>query len=340
VSHPLHAELALSGFHHVKTTHGEAGETQHFKGRNGHKVMVNGDRWSSKPAGGNPTSGTGKADLSAHLGPSYHAKNPEGLGYKAMFKALMRGENTMSKEQIDEVQNASIPKVDPCANFAPQGADQGKKTGEAKTPANTGRKPEGALVQQPKAWVTKGTVNPEGGDVQNAFNHNDSVHGEAVELTVPPGMEDVLEKLKGVFSGDSSRAYQLAWDAYNKGQAKNESKAGKLLRTIVEDHDRHATHELHLHGDNTGHLYHNSEKPVRQNLEKKFKKGVYDHEKAKKLWGYHANRVAQDYTRNFGNTGGMHGSHGHFSPAVRRAYAGDKADQHLADMRAGRFHGE
>src|SRR5262245_5471064 len=96
MTNPLHVELAKSGFHHVKTTHGEAGETQHFKGRNGHKVTVSGDRWDSRPSGAPGASGSGDKELAAHLGSTYHARNPEGLSIKQMFGALLRGEAKMN----------------------------------------------------------------------------------------------------------------------------------------------------------------------------------------------------------------------------------------------------
>jgi hypothetical protein len=77
--------------------------------------------------------------------------------------------------------------------------------------------------------------------------------------------------------------------------------------------------ELHLHGDNTHHLYKSSYEPIHKNLSKKKEKGTYDHEKAKKLWKYHADRVAKDYHKEHG--GPM------ASPATRRHAASQWADE-------------
>lgn len=72
---------------------------------------------------------------------------------------------------------------------------------------------------------------------------------------------------------------------------------------IKEDLDKlsHEARELVLHGDNTSHLYFQSHQPIMANLKKKAAKGKYDHEKAKKLWSYHADRVAQSYHKEHGS---------------------------------------
>ncbi len=88
-------------------------------------------------------------------------------------------------------------------------------------------------------------------------------------------------------------------------------------------------HELVLHSDNDSHQYRSSKVPVMKNLEKKFKAGKYDHEKAKTLWKYHADRAGKSYHKEFG--------HNH-SPAVRREAASHWADEHHAEMKAGNFH--
>lgn len=61
-----------------------------------------------------------------------------------------------------------------------------------------------------------------------------------------------------------------------------------------------AAHELMLHADNDSHLYHSSKVPIMKNLLKKKAKGTYDSGLATKLWGYHADRAAQSYHKQFG----------------------------------------
>lgn len=62
-----------------------------------------------------------------------------------------------------------------------------------------------------------------------------------------------------------------------------------------------AAHELVLHADNHAQLHHSSHQPIIKNLKKKAKSGKYDSEKAKKLWGYHADRAAQTYHKEHGD---------------------------------------
>ena len=88
---------------------------------------------------------------------------------------------------------------------------------------------------------------------------------------------------------------------------------------VEEDVDHHKVNELILHADNTAHLYHGSHQPIIKNLRKKVKKGIYDPEKAKKLWYHHATRAAQDYHREHGDP---HTKWHHMFPtSVRRAAA-------------------
>lgn len=111
------------------------------------------------------------------------------------------------------------------------------------------------------------------------------------------------------------------------------------MTDINEDHN-HSDTELHpnvkkliVHGDNDGHLYRTSTVPVRKNLAKKIAKGVYDHSKAKKLWGYHADRAAQSYTKEHGHPGQKW--HELFSTKHRRQAAAHWADEHHEAVMSG-----
>jgi hypothetical protein len=105
---------------------------------------------------------------------------------------------------------------------------------------------------------------------------------------------------------------------------------------IVESHRSAESHELVSHADNTEHLYKTSHVPVAKNLEKKFKKGTYDHEKAKKLWKYHADRSADSYAKEHGSPGQK--GHHIFSVKDRHDAASHFADRHHDEMKAGNFH--
>lgn len=77
--------------------------------------------------------------------------------------------------------------------------------------------------------------------------------------------------------------------------------------------------ELRVFADNSADLHRQSHVPIMNNLAKKSDKGVYDPTKAAKLWGYHADRAAQAYTKQFGSAGDKW--HQMFPPAVRREAA-------------------
>jgi alkylated DNA nucleotide flippase Atl1 len=62
----------------------------------------------------------------------------------------------------------------------------------------------------------------------------------------------------------------------------------------------HEAHELVLHADNTQHLHHAQHAYVK-NMQGHMKKGKYDSEKGKKLWGYYADHVAKDYHKEHGD---------------------------------------
>jgi len=100
---------------------------------------------------------------------------------------------------------------------------------------------------------------------------------------------------------------------------------------IYEDyhHLSDAAKELVLHADNDSHLYHSSHQPIMNNLAKKHSKGVYNSEKAKKLWGYHADRAAQSYAKHHGDGTPWHKM---FSPADRKAAASHWEEHHREDL--------
>ena len=99
--------------------------------------------------------------------------------------------------------------------------------------------------------------------------------------------------------------------------------------------DAYAMRELELYSESNGDLYRQSYVPIAKNLSKKFKKGVYDSELAKKLWKYHADRAAQKYGME--NAGGAKDGLRMFSPDTRRAVAASLEDSWKSEMEAGNF---
>jgi hypothetical protein len=88
--------------------------------------------------------------------------------------------------------------------------------------------------------------------------------------------------------------------------------------------------ELQLFCENDGDLYRQQVQPIEKNLTKKLAKGVYDHEKSKKLWMYLADNCARKYAKEHGEGRDWHKM---FSTADRREVAKAFADSFLAEHR-------
>lgn len=71
----------------------------------------------------------------------------------------------------------------------------------------------------------------------------------------------------------------------------------KMRKTIIDDA---AADELALYTENTSQVYNNATMPTIRNLEKKFKKGNYNKDKAVKAWEYVAEYAAKLYHKEFG----------------------------------------
>jgi hypothetical protein len=91
--------------------------------------------------------------------------------------------------------------------------------------------------------------------------------------------------------------------------------------------------ELRMFADNDADLNRQSTQPIRDNLGKKMDKGVYNSSAATKLWGYHADRAAQSYAKQFGSPGQKW--HEMFSPAVRREAAAHWEAAERDDIKSG-----
>lgn len=67
--------------------------------------------------------------------------------------------------------------------------------------------------------------------------------------------------------------------------------------------DPDAAREIELYADNDSRLYFSRKLPILKNLQKKFKKGTYDIDKAAKLWRYYIDDAMQRYNKEFGSRG-------------------------------------
>ncbi len=62
---------------------------------------------------------------------------------------------------------------------------------------------------------------------------------------------------------------------------------------------QHETQELYLFALHDGDLYRQQRESIEANLQRKFNKGIYDREKAAKMWLYFADNAAQKYHKDF-----------------------------------------
>ena len=91
----------------------------------------------------------------------------------------------------------------------------------------------------------------------------------------------------------------------------------------------HETKELYLYALNDAQLYHQQREAIENNLQRKFDKGIYDSEKAAKLWLYFADNAAKKYHQEFcGNGKWFH----IFNIDSRREMAGLCESEHLELM--------
>ena len=99
---------------------------------------------------------------------------------------------------------------------------------------------------------------------------------------------------------------------------------------IIESTLSDAAHELVLYSENDQDLYRQSEIPIINSLKRKVKSGKYDHEKAKKLWKYHADRAAQSYSKKCGDNTPWHKLFSSSDRNQAASYFADKAkNEHL-----------
>jgi hypothetical protein len=98
----------------------------------------------------------------------------------------------------------------------------------------------------------------------------------------------------------------------------------------------HEARELLLTCENDGDLYRQQVQPIEKNLKRKMEKGIYDHEKSKKLWMYLADNCARKYAKEYGDGRPWHKM---FSTADRRevakAFADSFRDEHLHQAKHG-----
>jgi hypothetical protein len=138
---------------------------------------------------------------------------------------------------------------------------------------------------------------------------------EAVKVS-EKGLDEEQKKVKIKLNPEKKVGYTV--HSVGPGRKLTLTKKG-----TVNEELSHGARELTLHADNDSQLHRSSHQPIIKNLQRKHAKGSYDHDKATKLWGYHANRAAKSYEKQHG---------GKFSVADRKAaashFANSARDEH------------
>jgi len=74
----------------------------------------------------------------------------------------------------------------------------------------------------------------------------------------------------------------------------------RAYQFIKEAQDSDAVNELDLYLMNNEELYRRRFMPIIENIKRKIRRGIYDHEKVIKLWMYLVDDAAREYIKEFG----------------------------------------
>ena len=109
----------------------------------------------------------------------------------------------------------------------------------------------------------------------------------------------------------------------------------KANEFITETVDTEASRELDLYIMNSEELYRRKFMPIILNLKRKMAKGIYDHEKAVKLWMYLVDEAARKYVKEFGSPDQDVADM--FPKELRQQIAKDMADEEQEKIEAGEY---
>lgn len=159
---------------------------------------------------------------------------------------------------------------------------------------------------------------------------------------LPYGEAQYYMKKAEEMQGESAGASAEEEDEFHKkldklvhktfGHSSDEKKKKVGEQEEVNEEESHAARELILYGENDGNLYRQRTVPIMKNLSKKFAKGVYDSELAKKLWMYWATDAAKRYAQEHSTGDDWNRI---FSVAVRKEVAEYMEDYWRQELEAG-----
>lgn len=141
-----------------------------------------------------------------------------------------------------------------------------------------------------------------------------------------------VEKIKDILREDKKRlkyGYTIVPGRVLSGISKNK------LFGISNYQDPDAAREIELYADNDSKLYFSRKLPILKNLQKKFKAGKYDIDKAAKLWVYYIEDAMQRYNKEFGSRGDKWFEL--LSPSDRKLLSLEYAKETLNEFQQGNF---
>ena len=104
---------------------------------------------------------------------------------------------------------------------------------------------------------------------------------------------------------------------------------------ITEVIDSDATNELDTFIMNNEDLYRRRFMPIISNIKRKLKRGIYDHDKAQKLWMYLINDAAKEYVKEYGST--QDDVENMFPKETRNQVASILADREKSNIELGEY---
>lgn len=189
---------------------------------------------------------------------------------------------------------------------------------------NPGRRPAGAGLGS-KPWKTHPYL-----VVVKSSNGSpvDSLEAQFTTLAAAKKYGQALRS-RGLSAGRVVEIYKFG---DNPGLVSSKQNPSSGPRGTV---DKSAARELYLYITSDTGLYNQQHKPIIINLQKKLDKGIYDHEKAVKLFKYLADNGAKKYAREYG--GAEHGNI--FNVPTRLATARMLADYFKREADLGNYKG-
>ena len=179
----------------------------------------------------------------------------------------------------------------------------------------------------PFRGLTDGITTDDWSEVER-WAHEHLMKGENVKIDGPQGVLEITADEYNQAWEDGAADFDINEQIVDYKQRIVNSSTGITAASRSGEVDPEAVRELVLVITNDGDLYRERTTPMIENLKKKVAKGVYDREKAVKLWQY----LADEGVRRYGKEYGPGYSVAWLSPATRRAIAEQLRDYYEEEI--------